>query len=239
MRELLHLRIDRLNTPIGELLIVTDREDNLRAVDWTEYESRMHRLLHLHYGEGGYTFEPARTPNALTFELGKYFAGELTAIDTLPVQTGGTSFQRDVWSALRTIRPGTTICYAQLADQIRRPKAVRAVGLANGSNPVGVVVPCHRVIGADGSLTGYGGGIERKSWLLRHEVKYGRDCYGRKKHAHDVDTSAVEAVCGRHVTDIAPLINLQSFYPAAPTTGSNYKTIRRNRSSLSFQRIRG
>jgi methylated-DNA-[protein]-cysteine S-methyltransferase len=78
MCELLHLRIERLGTPIGELLIVTDREENLRGVDWTEYESRMHRLLRLHYGENGFTFEQARTPNALTFELGKYFAGELT-----------------------------------------------------------------------------------------------------------------------------------------------------------------
>jgi methylated-DNA-[protein]-cysteine S-methyltransferase len=172
MREILYLRIHRLHTRIGEMLIVTDREDNLRAVDWTDCENRMHRLLRLHYGENGFTFESARNPNALTFALGRYFAGELTAIDTLSVRTGGTPFQRHVWSALRTIPAGTTISYAQLADQIGRSKAVRAVGLANGSNPVGVVVPCHRVIGTDGSLTGYSGGIERKSWLLQHEVKY-------------------------------------------------------------------
>ena len=81
----------------------------------------------------------------------------------------GTPFQRAVWAALRRIPAGETLSYGQLAAQIGKPKAVRAVGLANGSNPVGVVVPCHRVIGADGSLTGYGGGLPRKLWLLEHE----------------------------------------------------------------------
>ncbi len=170
--ETLYLRIDRLDTPIGELLIVTDRENNLRGVDWADHENRMHRLLRLHYGEVGYKFEPPRNPNALTFALSKYFAGELAAIDSLPVHTGGTPFQRDVWRALRTIPCGTTISYTQLAEEIGRPKAIRAVGLANSSNPVGVVVPCHRVIGANGSLTGYSGGIERKSWLLEHESNH-------------------------------------------------------------------
>jgi methylated-DNA-[protein]-cysteine S-methyltransferase len=170
MREIVHLRIDRLDTPIGEMLVVADRERNLRAVDWADYENRMHRLLRLHYGEDGYTFEPARNRSAFTSALSRYFAGELTAIDTLPVQTGGTPFQREVWRALRTIPCGTTISYAQLAEQIGRPKAVRAVGSANGANPIGVVLPCHRVIGANGSLIGYGGGIERKSWLLKHEA---------------------------------------------------------------------
>jgi methylated-DNA-[protein]-cysteine S-methyltransferase len=87
----------------------------------------------------------------------------------LPVQTAGTLFQREVWRALREIPCGSTVSYGKLAQQIGRPAAIRAVGLANGSNPIGVVVPCHRVIGADGSLTGYGGGIERKRWLLAHE----------------------------------------------------------------------
>jgi methylated-DNA-[protein]-cysteine S-methyltransferase len=171
MSGFLHLRIDRLDTPIGEMLIVTDRKDNLRAVDWSDYENRMHHLLRLHYGENGFTFESGQNASAVTFALSKYFRGELSAIDTLAVQTGGTPFQREVWRALRTIPCGTTISYAQLAEQISRPKAVRAVGLANSANPIGVVVPCHRVIGANGSLTGYGGGIERKSWLLKHEAK--------------------------------------------------------------------
>jgi methylated-DNA-[protein]-cysteine S-methyltransferase len=101
----------------------------------------------------------------------RYFAGELAALNELPVRTAGTPFQREVWRALREIPHGTTVSYGKLAEQIGRPKAVRAVGLANGSNPIGVVVPCHRVIGSNGSLTGYGGGIERKRWLLEHENK--------------------------------------------------------------------
>jgi len=102
-----------------------------------------------------------------------YFAGDLAVIDRLPVRTGGTGFQRAVWQALRGIPCGTMVTYTELARRIGRPTAVRAVGHANGANPVGIVVPCHRVIGSGGSLTGYGGGIERKSWLLTHE-KQGR-----------------------------------------------------------------
>ena len=108
-------------------------------------------------------------PNGLTTAISNYFEGNLSAIDTLPVETGGTPFQQEVWRALRTIPCGTTTSYGKLAENIGRPTAVRAVGLANGANPVSVVVPCHRVIGANGSLTGYGGGIERKRWLLDHE----------------------------------------------------------------------
>ncbi|MBV9266742.1 MAG: methylated-DNA--[protein]-cysteine S-methyltransferase, partial [Acidobacteriaceae bacterium] len=101
--------------------------------------------------------------------VSRYFSGELEAINALPVRTAGTPFQREVWRTLREIPCGTTISYAQLAVRIGRPSAVRAVGLANGSNPIAIVVPCHRVIGSDGSLSGYGGGIERKRWLLEHE----------------------------------------------------------------------
>lgn len=169
MSNVLHLLIDRIETPIGEMLIVADHDGNLRAVDWTDHETRMHRLLRLHYGDDGFKLEPTRNPNRLADAIRSYFAGELTAIDTLPVQTAGTPFQRDVWRALREITCGSTLTYAQLAERIGRPTAVRAVGLANGSNPIGVVVPCHRVIGANGSLTGYRGGIERKRWLLEHE----------------------------------------------------------------------
>jgi methylated-DNA-[protein]-cysteine S-methyltransferase len=113
--------------------------------------------------------QPGADPHGLTGAIARYFAGELRAIDVLPVATAGTPFQREVWSALRKIPCGTTISYGRLAADLGRPAAVRAVGLANGSNPIGVVVPCHRVIGANGSLTGYGGGIERKRWLLDHE----------------------------------------------------------------------
>jgi methylated-DNA-[protein]-cysteine S-methyltransferase len=174
MDQVLQLSIDRIETPIGEMLIVADHDGNLRATIWTDHEEHLRPVLQLHYGKNGFTLEPARNPNGLTNAIGRYFAGEVKAIDPLPVETSGTPFQREVWHALREIPCGTTVSYAKLAASIGRPNAVRAVGLANGSNPVGVVVPCHRVIGSDGSLTGYGGGIERKSWLLEHERRHTR-----------------------------------------------------------------
>lgn len=169
MNQVLHLLIDRIDTPIGEMLIVADHDGNLRATDWREYEDRMFRLLQIHYREHGFRLEPTRNPSGLSDSIRSYFARELPAIDAIQVQTAGTPFQKEVWHALRKIQCGTTISYSELAQQIGRPSAVRAVGLANGSNPIGVVVPCHRVIGSNGSLTGYGGGIERKRWLLQHE----------------------------------------------------------------------
>ncbi len=175
MTEALELWSVRMPTPIGEMVIVADRDGNLRATDWTDKEARMRRLLRLHYGEAGFTLRTGRSPNGLTDALGRYFAGELEAIDALPVRTGGTPFQREVWRALREIPCGTTVSYAELAERIGRPTAARAVGLANGSNPVGVVVPCHRVIGSNGSLAGYGGGIDRKRWLLAHESRMGQE----------------------------------------------------------------
>jgi len=104
-------------------------------------------------------------------QLEEYFAGTRTSFD-LPIQPEGTEFQRRVWNALLEIPYGTTISYLELARRIGDEKAARAVGLANGLNPISIIVPCHRVIGADGSLTGYGGGIERKRWLLQHEAKH-------------------------------------------------------------------
>jgi methylated-DNA-[protein]-cysteine S-methyltransferase len=101
-------------------------------------------------------------------QLEQYFDGHRTEFD-LPLTLDGTAFQRRVWTALRGIPYGRTLSYGQLADQIGQPSAARAVGLANGKNPIGIIVPCHRVVGADGSLTGYGGGIERKHYLLAHE----------------------------------------------------------------------
>ena len=103
-------------------------------------------------------------------QLDEYFGGQRTEFD-LPLNLVGTPFQRTVWAALTTIVPGETLSYGALAASVGCPKSVRAVGLANGANPISVVVPCHRVIGADGSLTGYGGGIERKRWLLAHEKR--------------------------------------------------------------------
>ena len=101
-------------------------------------------------------------------QLREYFAGERSTFD-LPLRLEGTAFQRAVWGALVKIPFGKTCSYADIARRVGRPKAVRAVGAANGANPIAVVIPCHRVIGADGSLTGYGGGLPRKKWLLAHE----------------------------------------------------------------------
>ena len=169
MNEVLRFFLDRLPTPIGDMLLVADREGNLRATFWTDREEDLRSVLERHYPDFQIEFESARDPHGLAAAVAAYFAGDLHAIDRLPVATAGTPFQRQVWRALREIPCGTTISYGELARRIGRPAAVRAVGLANGSNPIGVVVPCHRVIGANGSLTGYGGGIERKRWLLDHE----------------------------------------------------------------------
>jgi methylated-DNA-[protein]-cysteine S-methyltransferase len=163
--------MDRLQSPIGTMLLIHDPEGHVRALDFHDFESRMRRLLRLHYGAQGndFTLEDRTVPEAIQRALRNYFAGDLEATDGIPVATNGTPFQRDVWAALRTIPAGTTLSYGTLAHQLGRPKSVRAVGLANGANPVAIVVPCHRVVGADRSLTGYGGGIDRKRWLLAHE----------------------------------------------------------------------
>jgi methylated-DNA-[protein]-cysteine S-methyltransferase len=165
------LYADRLESAIGRLLLIHDREGHLRALDFHDFEPRMRRLLRLHYGAEGNDFaiQERAVPATIRRAISDYFSGDLRAINSLPVTTAGTPFQREVWAALRTIPAGTTLSYGALARQLGRPKSVRAVGLANGANPVAIVIPCHRVIGTDGSLTGYGGGTSRKHWLLIHE----------------------------------------------------------------------
>lgn len=160
------LSLDRLPSPIGTILLVC-AGDALRALDFGDDEDRMRRLLDRHYRE--YRLAPGRAPAAIRARIEGYFEGEFKSLDRVPVETGGTPFQRLVWSALREVPAGTTVTYGHLAVRIGRPRATRAVGMANGSNPVPIVVPCHRVIGANGALTGYGGGLDRKRWLLAHE----------------------------------------------------------------------
>jgi|HubBroStandDraft_6_1064221.scaffolds.fasta_scaffold135073_3 methylated-DNA-[protein]-cysteine S-methyltransferase len=162
------LTLGRLATPIGEALIVTDEEGRLCALDWSDFESRLLRTIRRHHGPAT-TLNPGPVPRRIVAAVEAYFSGHLTSLEGLPCRTGGTPFQREVWEALRKIPVGRTLSYGALAARIGRPKAVRAVGLANGANPIGVVVPCHRVIGANGTLTGYGGGLHRKRWLLAHE----------------------------------------------------------------------
>jgi methylated-DNA-[protein]-cysteine S-methyltransferase len=163
------LRIDHIDTPLGPLAIVVDDRDRLRAVGWTDGHARMDRLVASTARGPRVAPVEARNPGGLTAPLRAYFDGDLAAIEGLPVAFVGTEFQQRVWNALRAIPCGETCSYGELAASIGQPKAVRAVGLANGANPVGIVVPCHRVIGADGSLTGYGAGVPRKRWLLEHE----------------------------------------------------------------------
>lgn len=162
------LTLDRVTTPVGEVLLVTGTEGAVRALDFAGYEDRMHRLLRRHCG-GEPTLVEGRAPEGVRRAVEAYFAGEVRALDNLPVKTGGTDFQKAVWAALRAIPAGETRSYGQLAAAIGSPKAVRAAGLANGQNPIAVIVPCHRVIGSNGTLTGYAGGLERKRWLLQHE----------------------------------------------------------------------
>jgi methylated-DNA-[protein]-cysteine S-methyltransferase len=176
--------LERIPTPTGMMLLLTDEQQRLRALDWDDHEERLQRLLGLHYGAGATGFEThPKTSSRARRAIEAYFAGELSALEPLATHTGGTAFQREVWAALRAIPVGATTSYGRLAATIGRPKAVRAVGLANGSNPIALVVPCHRVIGADASLTGYGGGIERKRWLLEHEGVQLPAARARRSHA--------------------------------------------------------
>lgn len=161
--------LEHIETPTGRMRVVTDEEQCLRAVDWEDYEPRMQRLLERHYSVGAFKLRQVSQFSVAACLLLAYFEGELNAIAALPTATNGTAFQRAVWAALRQIPLGHTVSYGTLAAQIGRPAAMRAVGLANGANPIAIVVPCHRVIGADASLTGYGGGLHRKRWLLAHE----------------------------------------------------------------------
>ena len=159
--------LDRLPTPIGTALLVTDADGLLRALDWEDYEPRMQQLLRLHYG--AVELKIARAPRELRAALTGYFKGDLDRLAAIQWRVAGTAFQQKIWSALPEIRAGTTLSYGALAAKLKMPKAVRAVGHANGSNPISVVLPCHRLIGANGSLVKYGGGLERKRWLLQHE----------------------------------------------------------------------
>jgi methylated-DNA-[protein]-cysteine S-methyltransferase len=162
------LILDRRPTPIGVLLLATDDGGRVRAIDLAGDEARMTQHLRSQYGKSS-SIEWGAAPAAVTRALDGYFAGNLNTLDEVVCQADGTPFQQEVWSALRKIPAGQTLSYGALADRLGKPKAVRAVGLANGANPIPIVIPCHRVIGSDGSLTGYGGGLERKRWLLAHE----------------------------------------------------------------------
>lgn len=162
--------LDTMETPLGNAVLVADANGALRMHMWEDPEDTWRvRFQRLH---GDAELVRKRDPFGHVAALRRYFEGDIGALDTIPVAFTGTPFQKQVWTALRTIEGGSTLSYGALAQRIGSPKAVRAVGLANGSNPVGVVVPCHRVIGSNGTLTGYGGGLPRKRWLLDHEARH-------------------------------------------------------------------
>jgi len=161
--EILH---DVITTPIGDIafyvhgtgLCVLDFKDNVQRID---------KILRKQFGK--YRLTKSSNPFGISDKLKAYFEGDLEALKDIPLNMHGTDFQKTVWAALIDIPAGKTESYADLADRIQNPKAVRAVGMANGLNPVSIIVPCHRVIGKNGTLTGYAGGTDRKAWLLRHE----------------------------------------------------------------------
>lgn len=167
---ILHFNYEQIASPLGKLLVVYDRKNKLRALDWVDYESRMHLLIHRQYKDSHIQLTKATACNStIAQQIHAYFDGELQSLSTIEVELGGTVFQREVWSALQNIAAGQSISYGQLAMLINRPTAVRAVGVAIGANPISLVIPCHRVIGKDKTLTGYAGGLDRKHWLLLHE----------------------------------------------------------------------
>ena len=157
----------RIDTPLGRLVAIQS-ESGLCDLDFVDrWETKLGRLKRrfgedLRFADGSDPFEIAKT-------LAAYFDGDLHAFDDVPEDVAGTAFERAVWSALRQIPVGATWSYRDLADRVGNPAACRAVGSANGRNPVAIVVPCHRVIRGDGTLGGYAGGLDRKKRLLVHE----------------------------------------------------------------------
>jgi len=156
-------------TPVGPMALYGLGDElvglTLDGRHGADHPVERHLVRHL----GAFTTRQAPDAGGAATRLARYFAGEFGALDEQPVRMLGTGFQCDVWSALRGIPAGETRSYAKLAQSLRKPDAVRAVAAANGANPVAVFVPCHRVIAADGTLWGYGGGLPMKQWLLRHE----------------------------------------------------------------------
>ena len=173
----MEMHVAEIESPIGALLVAI-RDRRVCALEYADHRMRLQEIFAARFG--AVRLRPETTPDDAAFarevgaRLADYFAGRVEALQDIPVDAGGTDFQRRVWAELRRIPVGTTWSYAELARRIGNPKAMRAVGLANSKNPVAMIVPCHRVVGADGSLTGYAGGIDRKRWLLHHEFEWSR-----------------------------------------------------------------
>lgn len=162
----MRLRFAEIASPIGGIIVASEGR-TVCAIEFVDHEKRMLAALRTRYGD----FEPVATADAdgVCARIRAYLRGTLDALDAIEVDGGGTDFQRTVWAELRRIAPGEVVTYGALAQRLGIPKSIRAVARANALNPVNIVVPCHRVIGANGALTGYSGGLARKRWLLEHE----------------------------------------------------------------------
>jgi methylated-DNA-[protein]-cysteine S-methyltransferase len=165
------IEVVEIDAPIGRIRLAV-RDGRLCGLGFSDSWFSVARSLERRFGAAE-TRRVADSAGVAT-ALRRYFAGELGAIEEIEVDSGGTEFQRTVWSALREIPAGTTVSYREIATAAGSAGAVRAVGTANGANPVGIVIPCHRVVRSDGRLGGYGGGLERKRWLLDHEGRWAR-----------------------------------------------------------------
>ena len=163
---MMELLVDYIPSPIGTIVIVVEG-DKLCSLDFEDCTERMMRLLRRRYAE--VRLKHTTDPHGFSKRIRTYFEGDYESLTAIPVNTGGTPFQQQVWTALCGIPVGETLSYSRLAAGIGKPTAARAVGMMNSLNPVALVLPCHRVVGSDASLTGYAGGLERKRWLLRHE----------------------------------------------------------------------
>jgi methylated-DNA-[protein]-cysteine S-methyltransferase len=160
------LVVDEIASPLGNIVLIA-RESRLVMLEFANVPAG--RGLSVEGRNGAQYFERACDPYGLSSRVRAYFSGDLGALADVEIEPAGTPFQLAVWAALRRVPPGSVITYAELARAAGHPQAIRAAGAANGRNAVAIAVPCHRVIGSDGSLTGYAGGLRRKRWLLRHE----------------------------------------------------------------------
>jgi methylated-DNA-[protein]-cysteine S-methyltransferase len=159
---------EEIETPVGGMTMISGSDGVLRMLEFHYRKAYWQPLAARRFK--GAAFIEKQSGHRQTLE--RYFDGDIAALDDIETDGGGTDFRRAVWSRLRAIPPGTTTSYGAVARDIGKPSAMRAVGHANGANPIAIVVPCHRVIGSDGSLTGYGGGLPQKLWLLDHEARH-------------------------------------------------------------------
>lgn len=163
----MNLGMGRVGSPVGEIRYIFSSA-GVCTLDFGEAWSRRWKTLERRFGKFSMENEPDSWD--LAARLADYFAGDGEAFEGIVTDAGGTPFQQKVWAELRKLQFGERISYGELAKRIGSPKAVRAVGAANGANPVALIVPCHRVVGANGRLVGYASGVDRKRWLLAHEA---------------------------------------------------------------------